>query len=68
MNAALRVNWTGQNVESWQEVLGSSQGGAMGVATALHRHGLPKRLADAICHQAHVASTPLAQLKKVCYL
>ena len=52
-------------MESWQEVLQGSQGGAAGVGAVLHRQGLPKRLADAVCHEANVTGTPLAQLKKV---
>lgn len=65
LNAAVRVSWTGQSTEYWQGVLQGSQGGAAGVGAVLHRHGLPKRLADALCHEAGVTATPLAQLKKV---
>lgn len=67
MNAVLRVSWTGQSIEYWQGVLQGSQGGAAGVGAVLHRHGLPKRLADALCHEAGVTATPLAQLKKVIF-
>ena len=63
--AVIKMNWTGQSVESWRVILGGSQGGAAGVGAVLHRHGLPKRLADALCHEANVTGTPLAQLKKV---
>lgn len=52
-------------MEYWRGVLQGSQGGAAGVGAVLHRHGLPKRLADALCHEAAVTATPLAQLKKV---
>ena len=65
VSAVLRVSWTGQSAEYWQGVLQGSQGGAAGVGAMLHRHGLPKRLADALCHEARVTATPLAQLKKV---
>lgn len=64
MSAALRVSWTGKSLEYWQGVLQGSQGGAMGVGTALHRHGLPKRLADALCQEAGITATSIAQLKK----
>ncbi|KAL3153436.1 hypothetical protein ABBQ38_011771 [Trebouxia sp. C0009 RCD-2024] len=60
----VRVSWTGQSMEYWRGVLQGSQGGAAGVGAVLHRHGLPKRLADALCHEAAVTATPLAQLKK----
>lgn len=64
--AVIQLNWTGQSVESWQEILSGSQGGGTaGVGAVLHRNGLPKRLADALCHEANVMGTPLAQLKKV---
>lgn len=63
--AVIKINWTGQSVESWRELLDGSQGGAAGVGAVLHRHRLPKRLADALCHEANVTGTPLAQLKKV---
>ena len=63
--AVIKMNWTGQNVDSWRQLLDGSQGGASGVGAVLHRHGLPRRLADALCHEANVAGTPLAQLKKV---
>ena len=63
--AVIKMNWTGQSVESWRELLDGSQGGAAGVGAVLHRQGLPKRLADALCHEANVTGTPLAQLKKV---
>ncbi len=63
--AVIKMNWTGQSVESWRELLDGSQGGAAGVGAVLHRQGLPKRLADALCHEAKVTGTPLAQLKKV---
>ena len=64
-SAVLRVSWTGQSAEYWQGVLQGSQGGAAGVGAVLHKHGLPKRLADALCLEAGVTATPLAQLKKV---
>ncbi|KAL0048575.1 hypothetical protein WJX82_006231 [Trebouxia sp. C0006] len=60
----IKMNWTGQSVESWRVLLDGSQGGAAGVGAVLHRHGLPKRLVDALCHEADVTGTPLAQLKK----
>ncbi len=63
--AVIKMNWTGQSVESWRELLDGSHGGAAGVGAVLHRHGLPKRLADALCQEANVTGTPLAQLKKV---
>ena len=69
MIAVLRVSWTGQSAEHWQGVLqgsqGGAQGGAAGVGAVLHRQGLPKRLADALCLEAGVTAIPLAQLKKV---
>ena len=65
MTAVVRVSWTGQSLEYWQGVLQGSQGGAAGVGAVLHRQGLPKRLADALCLEAGVTATPLAQLKKV---
>ena len=64
-SAVLRVSWTGQSAEYWQGVLQGSQGGAAGVGAVLQKHGLPKRLADALCLEAGVTATPLAQLKKV---
>ncbi|DBA78212.1 TPA: hypothetical protein ACH3X2_008172 [Trebouxia sp. C0005] len=60
----IKMNWTGHSLESWRQLLDGSQGGAAGVGAVLHRHGLPKRLADALCHEADVTGTPLAQLKK----
>ncbi len=63
--AVIKMNWTGQSVESWRQLLDGSQGGAAGVGAVLHRQGLPKRLADALCQEANVTGTPLAQLKKV---
>ena len=63
--AVIKMNWTGQSVESWRVLLDGSQGGAAGVGAVLHKHGLPKRLVDALCHEADVTGTPLAQLKKV---
>ena len=65
VSAVLRVSWTGQSGEYWQRVLQGSQGGAAAVGAALHKHGMPKRLADALCLEAGVTATPLAQLKKV---
>ncbi len=35
---------------------GWSQGGAAGVGAVLHRQGLPKRLADALCQEKNVTS------------
>ena len=67
-NAVFRVSWTGQSADYWQGVLQGSQGGAAGVGAVLHKHGLPKRLADALCLEAGVTATPLAQLKKVVHL
>jgi len=54
--AVIKMNWTGQSVESWRHLLDGSQGGAAGVGAVLHRHGLPKRLADALCQEKNVTS------------
>ena len=32
----------------------------------LHKQGLPKRLAEALCQELDIVGTPVAQLKKVC--
>ena len=62
--AELKVNWTGLQLEGWQEVL--QAGGGSAVQALLHKQGLPKRLSEAICQELHIVNTPAAQLKKVC--
>lgn len=51
-------------MEAWQEIL--KAGGPTAVQAMLHKHGLTKRLAEAICQELDIVGTPMAQLKKVC--
>lgn len=65
-HADLKVNWAGLDVEAWQEILQTAGGTA--VQAVLHKQGLPKRLAEALCQELDIVGTPVAQLKKVCSL
>ena len=61
--ADLNVNWAGRDLEAWRGIL--EAGGGTPVAAVLHKHGLPKRLCEAICQEADIEGVAAAQLKKV---
>ena len=58
------MNWAGLDSEAWQGVL--QAGGGSAVQAVLHKQGLPKRLAEALCQELDIVGTPVAQLNKVC--
>ena len=58
----LLVQWTGEDAQSWEEMLRAGTGGSVG---PLLRRRLPARLADLLMHEAAVdADRPLAQLRR----
>jgi predicted flavoprotein YhiN len=60
----IRVNWTAESEEEWNERLLQLQGSAMLVANALKRAGLRERLADALCAQLGLQQRLVRELKK----
>ncbi len=48
--AELVVDWTGEGRGAWEQRLAGK--GVGGVAGVLRKHGLPQRLAEALCMEA----------------
>ena len=58
----LVVNWGGDDVETWRARL-AAQGPGL-VVNTLRKHGVPQRLAEALCADAGVADRSMSALRK----
>lgn len=61
--AGLRANWLGDSRGDWEARLAAAAGSGT-VPSLLRKHGLPQRLAEALCAEAGVSQRRIAELRK----
>jgi predicted flavoprotein YhiN len=59
----LKANWLGNSRAEWEARMVACPGSSS-VPSLLRKHGLPQRLAEAICAEAGVSDRRMAELRK----